>query len=92
MLRYSRKLPIARLFAISAGLVAVLAFVLAGKGTAALQEAGMIPVTPLAGLPKLDLIGVYPTWQTVLVQLAVIAVLIAGYFYNRRTSGPVAAG
>src|SRR3546814_9050904 len=40
MLRYSRKLPIAQFFAYSSALIAVLAVVLAGKGVAALQEAG----------------------------------------------------
>lgn len=84
MLRYSTRLPISKFFAFSAGLVAILAFVLAGKGVAALQEAGLIPLTPVAGLPKLELLGFYPTWQTILVQLAVIAILLAGYVYNRR--------
>lgn len=88
MLRYSRKLPVAKFFAFSAGLIAILAFVLAGKGLAALQEAGMIPLTPLAGWPKIELLGVYPTWQTVLTQLAVILILVAGYFYNRRPPRP----
>lgn len=86
MLRYSTRLPISKFFAASAALVAVLAFVLAGKGLAALQEAGIVPVTPLAGWPKLDLLGFYPTWQTILVQLAVIAILVVGYFYNRRAT------
>lgn len=84
MLRYSTRLPISKFFAASAALVAVLAFVLAGKGLAALQEAGMVPSSRVAGLPKLELLGFYPTWETILVQLAVIAVLVAGYFYNRR--------
>jgi high-affinity iron transporter len=84
MLRYSSRLPIAKFFAFSAALVAILAFVLAGKGLAALQEAGIVAATRIAGLPKLDLVGFYPTWQTVLLQLAVVAILIAGYVYNRR--------
>lgn len=88
MLRYSTRLPISKFFAASAALVAVLAFVLAGKGLAALQEAGMVPATRVAGLPKLELLGFYPTWQTILVQLGVIAILVAGYFYNRRAPQP----
>lgn len=83
VLRYSTRLPISKFFAASAALVAVLAFVLAGKGLAALQEAGIVPVTPVAGAPKIELLGFYPTWQTILVQLAVVATLIAGYLYNR---------
>ena len=44
MLRFSRRLPIGKFFAYSSALVAVLAVVLAGKGVAALQEAGLIGV------------------------------------------------
>jgi high-affinity iron transporter len=83
MLRYSTRLPISKFFAASAALVAVLAFVLAGKGLAALQEAGIVPVTPVAGAPKIEVLGFYPTWQSILVQLAVVAILLAGYLYNR---------
>ena len=61
MLRFSRKLPIAKFFQYSAALIAVLAVVLAGKGVAALQEAGMIGVTPLAGFPRSPILGLYPT-------------------------------
>lgn len=41
MLRYSRDRPIAKFFTYSAWLMAVLTVVLAGKGVAALQEAGI---------------------------------------------------
>ena len=46
MLKFSQRLPIGKFFAYSSALVAVLAVVLAGKGVAALQEAGLIGVTP----------------------------------------------
>lgn len=90
MLRYSTRLPISKFFAASAALVAVLAFVLAGKGLAALQEAGMVPVSLIVGVPKVELLGFYPTWQTVMLQLAVVAVLLAGFFYNRKQQPAVA--
>ncbi len=45
LLRTSRRLPIATFFSASSLLIAVLAVVLAGKGIAALQEAGWVPVT-----------------------------------------------
>ncbi|MEO7177579.1 MAG: FTR1 family protein, partial [Allosphingosinicella sp.] len=47
MLRFSRTLPIAKFFSYSSILIAVLAVVLAGKGVAALQEAGLLGVAPL---------------------------------------------
>ena len=90
MLRYSRRLPFGKFFAVSAALMAVLAVVLAGKGVAALQEAGWLPVS-LVSLPRIDLLGVHPTLQGVGVQLAVLAVLVAGFWWNARTAKVAAA-
>ncbi|MFC7300330.1 FTR1 family protein [Cognatiluteimonas weifangensis] len=83
MLRYSRKLPFGQFFAVSALLMAVLAVVLAGKGVAALQEAGWLPVS-LVPAPSIDLLGVHPTSQGLLAQLAVLLVLVAGFAWNAR--------
>lgn len=85
MLRTSRKLPLATFFSVSSALIAILAFVMTGKGVAALQEAGWVNVS-LAPLPHIDWLGVFPTWQTGLAQALVLVILIAGYFYNRRVS------
>src|SRR5690606_38621740 len=63
MLRFARRLPIGKFFSYSSWLMAVLAVVLAGKGVAALQEAGVIGITPLLSVPRLSLIGIYPTVQ-----------------------------
>jgi high-affinity iron transporter len=83
MLRFSRKLPIAQFFSYSSALIAVLAVVLAGKGVAALQEAGLLGVTPLAHWPRISLLGLYPTLQGVAAQAATLAVLLAGFGRNR---------
>ncbi|SCX10548.1 high-affinity iron transporter [Nitrosomonas eutropha] len=83
LLRTSRRLPISTFFAASSVLIAVLAVALTGKGVSALQKAGWIEVS-LAPVPHIDLLGVFPTWQTSLSQLAVIALLVIGYFYNKR--------
>src|SRR5690606_13554796 len=85
MLRYSRRLPFGTFFAVSAALVAVLAVVLAGKGVAALQEAGWVPMAMFDG-PRIDLLGVHPTVQGISVQLAVLAVLVVGFVWNTRNA------
>ena len=86
MLSLSRQLPIAKFFAYSAGLIAVLAVVLAGKGVAALQEAGMIGVTPLAGFPRSLLLGIHPTLETMGAQVAMTVLLAAGFLVTQRRS------
>jgi high-affinity iron transporter len=92
MLRFSARLPIAKFFAYSSWLIAVLAVVLAGKGFGALQESGFIGVTPLAGFPRILLLGIFPTVQTLTAQAATILLLVLGYFVLHRRSGrPVAA-
>jgi high-affinity iron transporter len=86
MLRFSRRLPIGKFFAYSSALVAVLAVVLAGKGVAALQEAGMISIHPLVDWPRLSILGVFPTLQGVAIQFLTLVVLIAGFMWNRRSA------
>ena len=81
LLRTSRRLPIGKFFSVSSGLIAVLAIVLTGKGVAALQEAGWISVTT-SPVPHIELLGIYPTWQSLLAQVAVIVVLVAGFVFN----------
>lgn len=84
MLRFSQRLPIGKFFTYSSLLVAVLAVVLAGKGVAALQEAGMLPVHPLGGVPRISMLGLFPTAQSVAVQMFTLAALMFGFYWNRR--------
>jgi high-affinity iron transporter len=74
LLRYSAKLPIGKFFSFSSMLVALLALVLTGKGIAALQEAGWVGAHALS-TPRIDLLGIYPSTQTLLGQLVVLVVL-----------------
>jgi high-affinity iron transporter len=90
MFRFSRKLPIGKFFAYSSMLIAVLAVVLAGKGVAALQEAGMIGVTPLGWAPRVEILGLYPTLEGLVAQAATLAILLAGFARNRRGPGRLA--
>ena len=85
MLRVSKRLPIAQFFSISSLLIAVLAVVLVGKGVAALQEAGWV-AQALVAVPRIEWLGVYPSWQSLVAQLTVAAVAIGGFYFNARTS------
>ncbi len=84
MLRLSARLPIAKFFQYSAALIAVLAVVLVGKGVAALQEAGMLGVNPLAGWPRSPLLGIYPTVESMAAQAAMLLLLAAGFVWTGR--------
>ncbi len=83
--RFARALPIRAFFIASSWLIAVLAVVLAGKGVAALQEAGWLTVSPIPVLPRIDWIGLFPTRETVLAQLiAALATFGAFAWQSRR--------
>lgn len=85
LLRTSARLPIGQFFAASSLLVAVLAVVLAGKGVAGLQEAGLMHVSPVA-IPRIDLLGIYPSLQTLTAQFAVLASAAVSFMFNRRAA------
>jgi len=91
MLKYSRRLPIATFFNWSALLIAVLAVVLTGKGVAAIQEAGVIGITPVAAAPSVPVLGIAPTAEALGAQFAVLLVLVIGFGRNRRRAAVPAA-
>jgi len=91
MLKFSQRLPIGKFFAYSSALVAVLAVVLAGKGVAALQESGMVAVTTAGWAPRIPVLGIFPTVQGITVQVATLAILLAGFAWNSRESRRLAA-
>lgn len=80
LLSYSKRLPIAQFFSYSSILIAVLAVVLAGKGVAGLQEAGMLAVRPLAALPRIEVLGVFPTWEGLVAQLLTLTTVTVGFW------------
>lgn len=86
LLRAGMRLPIGTFFSVSAVLIAILAVVLAGKGIAALQEAGWIRQA-LVAAPRVDWLGIYPTAQSLLAQVAVAVVATAGYLWAARDVG-----
>lgn len=79
LLSYSRRLPIGQFFAYSSLLIAALAVVLAGKGIAALQEAGVLAVRPLPAIPRIEALGVFPTWEGLMAQGLTLLAIIAGF-------------
>jgi high-affinity iron transporter len=84
LLSYSKRLPIAKFFSYSSILIAVLAVVLAGKGVAALQEAGLLDVLPLAGAPRVEVLGLFPTVESLAAQGVTLLVIVVGFWLSGR--------
>ena len=85
--KFSVRLPLRLFFAVNSVLLYLLAVVFAGKGVAALQEAGKLPVSSV-NFPTIDVLGVYPTLQTLSLQvLLVIAAVVFVLMSRRKTAG-----
>jgi high-affinity iron transporter len=83
IVRGSLRLPLGIFFGATSIALAALAVVLAGKGIKALQEAAILTQHPVAA-PSVPLLGVYPDALGLMLQLALILVLVAGFTWRSR--------
>jgi high-affinity iron transporter len=90
IMRFSARLPLGTFFAASSALLALMAVVFAGQGVAALQEAGRLPASPVAG-PTIALLGIHPTLQGLGLQAALLVLIAFLYHFNTREPGRPAA-
>lgn len=74
--RFGLRLPLRPLFAVTGGLLYVMAFIFVGQGIHELQEAGWLAETALDGLPRVPALGVYPTVETVFGQFLLIGLAV----------------
>jgi high-affinity iron transporter len=59
-----------------------LAVVFVGRGIAALQEAGTLPMNPV-NIPGIPALGLYPTVQGLILQVLVVMVIASVFAYTR---------
>lgn len=71
VMKLSVRLPLKRFFKINTVLMFILAVIFAGKGVAALQEAGTFPIDPV-NFPRVDMLGIYPSVETLGTQLLLL--------------------
>jgi high-affinity iron transporter len=83
-IKESKKLPLGLLFQICSWTMMALAIILIGKGIHSLQEAGFVGVNT-AGFPiRIDLLGIYPSYQTLISQLALVILFGILLFLDRK--------
>ncbi len=85
ILKIGIRIPLKLFFLVTSTLIYALGFKFIGNATHAFQEAGILPLHPLATLPAIKWLGVYPTWETmipqaILVLVAVVIILIPYYW------------
>ena len=81
--RFSVRLPLRLFFSVNSALMYLLAVVFAGKGVAALQAAGKLPIHGI-NFPRIDVLGVYPNMQSLGVQLVLVLAAVIFLLRNRR--------
>jgi len=86
IMRYSKRLPISKLFRYSAMIISGLAVILTGKGLSAIQEAGYISISLTPFDLRIDALGFYPTWETFLGQMAILALVIALWMFTGKST------
>jgi high-affinity iron transporter len=83
MLLVGMKLPLRPFFQIAGLLVYYLGFKFLGTGIHALQVAGVLPSSPVSFLPAVPMLGFYPTWETMIPQILLLAAGLGAFLYLR---------
>jgi high-affinity iron transporter len=85
ILRFSKKIPLRQIFIFSAYTMAILTIVLTGKGVRAIQESGLIGSTLINDGFRFEMLGLYPSLETLLSQFGVL-IIIAGLWYYKKAN------
>ena len=80
--KFSVRLPLKLFFRINSVFLYLLAIVFAGKGIAALQEAGKLRVDPV-NFFEIDALGIFPNLESLGIQAAMISVALSLYIMSR---------
>jgi high-affinity iron transporter len=84
LVRYgSLKIPLRPFFLGTSILMYIMAVAFVGGGIKELQEGDVIGVTPVDFVESIDILGVYPTLETLLPQAFLVALALASILYYR---------
>jgi high-affinity iron transporter len=76
-------IPIKPFFMGTSILMYIMSIAFAGGGVKELQEADVLSATPVSFVQSVDILGIYPTVETLLPQVVLIALAVASIFYYR---------
>lgn len=78
------KLPLKPFFICTSALMYLMAIAFAGGGVKELQEADIIQVTPVDFVHSVEILGIYPTVETLLPQLFMVVAVIGSIIYSTK--------
>jgi high-affinity iron transporter len=82
--RFGVRIPMRPFFAVTSATLYYMAFVFAGKGVAALQLAGVVRMTVVEWAPRVPVLGIYPTVESLLLQGILIALVVFAIVWMQR--------
>ncbi len=82
--RAAVRIPVGKFFAATTVLLYGLAVVFVGQGVASFQESGWVAATFIAHLPTIQVLGFFPTVQTIAAQAVLLAIAAAAFIVPRR--------
>ncbi len=83
LLKLTVKVPLRSIFRYGSYAIGFFAIIMVGQGIHAVQESGLLSVTPTQLPIQASLIGVYPTLETLLAQGLTIGVLLGLWKYSK---------
>jgi len=82
--RFGMKVPLKPFFAVTSAMLYYMAFVFAGKGIADLQESGILGTSVVEWAPRIPVLGIYPTVQSLSLQFLLIVLLLVAVVWLHR--------
>jgi high-affinity iron transporter len=69
-------------FGVTSAILFYMAFTFAGKGIAELQESQLLSITLLDWAPHVPWMGIYPTLQSISIQVGLLGLLVFGVLWT----------
>jgi high-affinity iron transporter len=83
----SLRLPLKPFFLGTSVLLFAMSVAFTGNGIKELQEGNIIGVTPIAGMGSVDILGIYPSLETLIPQAALLVITAATFVIQLRRGG-----
>jgi high-affinity iron transporter len=80
--RFGVRLPLKPFFAVTSAFLYYMAFVFAGQGIAELQEGGFVSSTPVGWAPRVPMLGIFPTVESLGAQGVLLLLLIVALVWT----------
>ncbi len=79
--KLAMKIPLKYFFSVTSLFLYFLSFILVGQGIRELQESGLIAETTVGYIPQIDVLGIYPYYETIIPQGILLSAFLFSLFW-----------